>query len=116
MSGFADSQLMDVLVRMVVPMRREFGRQLDVRQFLHDVVYAQDVVTQALGSKDARLLEYARYVEQRRFGPRDVAPPTPGPAAKAAEPAAPAKAAKPASPTADELRERVMKKYTGGLR
>jgi hypothetical protein len=29
--SFGDSQILDYVVRMVVPMRREFGRQLDVR-------------------------------------------------------------------------------------
>jgi hypothetical protein len=115
-SGFgadgADSQLMNYLVRMVVPMRREFGRSLDVGQFLHDVVYAREVLDEALRSKDSRLLEYARYVQTRLHGPRSAN------AAVAAAPVeAPAKVAAPtSSPTAEEMRARIMKKYTDGLR
>jgi hypothetical protein len=123
----ADSQLMNYLVRMVVPMRREFGRQLNVGQFLHDVTYAREVLDEALRSKDARLLEYARYVEMRLNGPRIAA-------AAAAPVVAPAVADKPeaveraeraerptpaagaAASNAEEMRARIMKKYTDGLR
>ena len=66
-----NSELMNYLVRMVVPMRREFGRQLDVRHFLHDLAYARDVIQQALTSQDARLLQYAKYVEEHHLGPRN---------------------------------------------
>jgi hypothetical protein len=126
-----DSQIMNTLVRMVVPMRREFGRQLDVRQFLHDFAYAREVLEQALGSNDPRLLEYARYVEKRLHGPRIADTPAVAPAAAvpaspmaaapaiaAAKPApAPAPAATDANgASAEELRARVLRKYTGGLR
>src|SRR4029453_6640576 len=67
----SNSELMNYLVRMVVPMRREFGRSLDVRHFLHDLEYARDVIQQALTSQDARLLQYAKYVEQHHLGPRN---------------------------------------------
>ncbi len=36
----ADSQLMTWLVRMVVPMRREYGLTLDLQQFVQDRGYA----------------------------------------------------------------------------
>lgn len=119
-----DSQLMNTLVRMVVPLRREFGRQLDVRQFLHDFAYAREVLDEALSSKDSRLLEYARYVQTRLSGPRIAsAAPAPSPAVaekrapEAAKPAAsPAAPAAPAAPTAEEMRAMIMKKYTDGLR
>lgn len=116
-----DSQIMNTLVRMVVPMRREFGRALDVRQFLHDFAYAREVLEQALGSSDPRLLEYARYVEQRLHGPRIADSPAPAPAAAplGVAPAAPSvpAASTPAGPAqADDLRARVLRKYTGGLR
>ncbi len=32
-----EQEVLNTVVRMVVPMRREFGRQLDVRHFLHDL-------------------------------------------------------------------------------
>jgi hypothetical protein len=113
-----DSQLMNYLVRMVVPLRREFGRSLDVAQFLHDFAYAKEVIDQALGSQDSRLREYALYVQQRYHGPR-VAD-SPSPAAVAAKVAAAAPV--PAAPVQDtaaeeaELRAKMLKKYTSGLR
>jgi len=116
-----DSQLMNTLVRMVVPLKREFGRSLNVGQFLHDVTYASEVLDVALRSRDPRLLEYARYVEQRLHGAR-VADLAPSASAVPARPAAvptPAVTAAPAPAAAaseDELRARVLKKYTSGLR
>lgn len=115
-----DSQLMNYVVRMVVPMRREFGRQLDVRQFLHDFAYARTVLDEALRSQDPRLLEYAQYVARRMHGPRiadsATAPAAPAAAAAPAAPEAPPVPAPAGSPSADELRARVLKKYTTGLR
>jgi CRISPR/Cas system endoribonuclease Cas6 (RAMP superfamily) len=116
----SDSELMNYLVRMVVPMRREFGRQLDVRHFLHDLEYARDVIQQALTSQDARLLQYAKYVEQHHLGPRNASNAAPA-AAQAEKPAVPTPTEKvevplSANPTAEEMRERVLRKYTSGLR
>jgi len=116
------SDLMNYLVRMVVPMRREFGRQLDVRHFLHDLEYAREVIQQALTSQDARLLQYAKYVDDHHLGPRNASN---APASRTAEPAAapdtatphvPNEVAPSANPTAAEMRERVLRKYTSGLR
>jgi hypothetical protein len=123
-----ENNLVNYVVRMVVPMRREFGRRVDVQAFLHDVEYAREVLQEALQSQDARLREYAVYVEKLLHGPR-TAPVLPKPHAPAA-PAAPAPAAStaapptvpgaPAAPAAGseeaELRARIMKKYTSGLR
>jgi hypothetical protein len=116
-----NSDLMNYLVRMVVPMRREFGRQLDVRHFLHDLEYAREVVREALTSQDPRLLQYAQYVGDHHLGPRNASNPSPArpnAAAKAAEPAAagPPAAGEPTNLTAAEMRERVLRKYTSGLR
>jgi hypothetical protein len=113
-----DSQIMNYVVRMVVPMRREFGRQLDVGQFLHDVIYAREVLDEALRSRDTRLQEYARVVETRLLGPRAAsATPVPAKAVAAEPPAEIAKRAPAAAgPSAEELRARIMKKYTDGLR
>jgi hypothetical protein len=116
-----DSEIMNYLVRMVVPMRREFGRKLDVGQFMHDFKYAAEVLEQARASADPRLREYGLYVEKRMHGARiaDSTPPapSPAPAAKTATPApAPAPAPAADKATEDELRARVMKKYTSGLR
>lgn len=121
MSADDHSQIMNYLVRMIVPLRREFGRNLDVGQFLHDLSYAREVIDQALGSQDPRLREYASYVQQRHHGPRVADSPAP-PAAQAA--AATADSTKPGvgvgegGLAADEaaLKARMLKKYTSGLR
>ncbi|MBC7955089.1 MAG: hypothetical protein H7Y33_04345, partial [Cytophagales bacterium] len=60
-----NSHLMNYLVRMITQLRREFGRSLDVTQFLHDFTCAREVMEQALSSQDPRLREYATYVQQR---------------------------------------------------
>jgi len=117
----SNSELMNYLVRMVVPMRREFGRSLDVRHFLHDLEYARDVIQQALTSQDARLLQYAKYVDEHHLGPRNASNAAPAPTAdKAADkPAATVEKVEvplSANPTAEEMRERVLRKYTSGLR
>jgi hypothetical protein len=112
-----DTQLMNYLVRMVVPLRREFGRQLNVGQFMHDFTYAREVLDEALNSQDPRLLEYARYVEKRLHGPRIADTPAPPPARSAPDSRLDTPTPTPAaSPTEEELRARVLKKYTGGLR
>ena len=120
-----DNEILNYLVRMVVPMRREFGRKLDIGQFMHDFQYATEVLEQARASADPRLREYALYVEKRVHGARiaDSTPAAPTPApAPATKSDVPAAASTPApSPAADkateeELRARVLKKYTSGLR
>lgn len=145
-----DSKILNYVIRMVVPMRREFGRELNVQHFLHDFSYARTVLAEALSSQDARLRQYAEYVQAMMLGPRVGAPaaPTPlppsAPAARASDawpstaPAglgsAPATAQPPASappqaPTPgstsvasvplspeEELKARILKKYTSGLR
>ena len=122
MSADDDSQLMNYLVRMIVPLRREFGRALDVRQFLHDFAYAREVMDQALGSQDPRLREYANYVAQRYHGPHVADSPAAVPggvAAQAAKPALPPSTPAPARSVEEEeaeLKARMMKKYTDGLR
>ena len=123
-------KVMNTLLRMIVPMRREFGVNLDVKHFLHDLDYRQDVIAQALKSQDTRLRDYAQYVDKLLAGPRMAAqPPTPPAAAAAAANssppsiiesmfpanAAPSTQAEPKSKE-DELREQILRKYTTGLR
>ena len=123
------SKVMNTLLRMIVPMRREFGRNLDVKHFLHDLEYRQGVISQAMQSQDLRLREYAQYVETLMAGPRAAArAPTPPVATENAE-----KAPAPAQPSIidsmfppstqaepnskeEELRDQIMRKYTSGLR
>jgi hypothetical protein len=123
-----DSKIVNYLVRMVVPLRREFGQHLDVQHFLHDLEYAQDVLQKALSSQDSRLREYGEYVSKLRLGPRlgepsDIPIPMPKTANKtpsiapAQAPAASfAQSTSTSELTEEELRARIMKKYTSGLR
>lgn len=118
---------MNTLLRMVVPIRREFGRSLDVQTFLHDLAYRKEIIEQALQSQDTRLRDYARYVEQLLGSPRTASnPPAPPKAGALAAPAsvienafasteAPSTIIEPKS-REDELREQILRKYTTGLR
>ena len=116
-----DSDIMNYVVRMVIPLKREFGRVLDVNEFLASRPYAIEVIQQALLSKDERLREYAAYVQGKLFGPRNSGPTgvqAPATAAKASAPAA-TPVAEPAaapSPTDEELRAKMLSKYRSGLR
>lgn len=116
-----DAGVLNYVIRMVVPMRREFGRSLDVQLFMRDADYARSVLEEAAASGDARLREHADYVRRRMGGARDANPPprSAGTPADVQGTAAPNAAnAQPASgePTEDELRARMLKKYTSGLR
>jgi hypothetical protein len=118
---------MNTLLRMVVPIRREFGRNLDVQHFLHDLEYRQDIISQSLQSQDTRLRDYAKYVEQLLGSPRTASNPPAPPSAKPGEAAAsvvekafasteaPSTIVEPKS-REDELRDQIMRKYTTGLR
>jgi hypothetical protein len=64
----ADTPLINVLVRMVVPMRREFGCVIDIQQIRTDASYARDVVQQAMTSQVERLREYAKIVDHHLQG------------------------------------------------
>lgn len=113
---------------MIGPIRREFGRNLDVKTILHDLDYRQEIIAQALQSQDTRLREYAAYMQQLLGGPRTAsAPPSPPRAAAADEartsviesafPSTELPSTQPV-PTSreDELRAQIMRKYTTGLR
>jgi hypothetical protein len=121
-----DSDILNHVMRMVIPMRREHNRSLEVRQFMHDVAYAKEIIDQALASKDVRLQEYGAYLSNKMFGPRNNALPQSLPSSQstAASPAA-APAVTPAAslaPTPAEeeseaaMRARMMAKYKTGLR
>ena len=66
-----DSELMGYVVRMVIPLRREFGRVLNVSDFFENQTYAVEVIDEALTSQNERLQNYANYVQGRLFGPRN---------------------------------------------
>lgn len=123
-----DSDILNHVMRMVIPMRREYNRSLEVRQFMHDLSYAKEIIDQALASKDMRLVENAAYLSNKMFGPRNAAEVSAAIAAAKAKaagvPAPPAAAATPSvpPPTPDEeeseaaMRARMMAKYKSGLR
>ena len=120
---FVDSDLMNYVVRMVIPMRREFSRSLDVSHFLHDFSYAKEIIEQAKASNDARLREYAAHLDSKMFGPRNADKPAvtkekSAPPASAPSSAANAKPESSASqePTEAEMRAKMMAKYKSGLR
>jgi hypothetical protein len=130
--------MLNYVIRMVVPMKREFGESLDVQQFMRDASYSKRILAQARTSQDQRLRDYAEYVSRHLLSPRDTSASSaaatktvmpvaakslhsPGPDAAAAASPAPrsAPAAAPAvggEPTAEELRARMLRKYTSGLR
>ena len=62
-SSFLAGDEMKVAVRMVTPLRREFGRTLDVSLFLHNPVYAQQMIDLAKSSRDMRLRGYAAFLD-----------------------------------------------------
>jgi hypothetical protein len=115
MSNERDAVVLNFVIRMVVPMKREFGLSLDVQQFMHDQGYARGVLDQALTSRDQRLRDYAENVQRHLYGARDTAGPLPAPAAAAAAPAAAAPAPEGEVSEA-ELRARMLRRYTTGLR
>lgn len=83
-----NAQVLDAVVRMVVPMRREFGCSVDVQAFMRDASYAQQVLGQALTSQVQRLRRYAE-VAQGHLWPMQAAADVPT-AAAAPAPKAPA--------------------------
>lgn len=121
-----NSAVLNFVIRMVVPMRREFGRSLDVQQFMRDAAYAQAVLEQARTSRDQRLLDYADYVSRHLGGAREVdaplgsaesaKPPLPLPLPPTAGPGVSGAAGSATSATEAEMRAQMLRKYTSGLR
>ncbi len=74
MSSPFHSDMQNTLVRMVVPMRREFGCALDVQQMRSDRAYAESIVAQALTSQVQSLRDCARLVGGHLKGAQAAAP------------------------------------------
>ncbi len=114
-----DPDLMSYVVRMVIPIKREFGRSVDVHQFLHDLPYAREVIELALSSNDLRLNSYAEYVQTKMFGARGtnsaVAPVAPPPATGATSNVSP-QAPDPNAPPDNTSKNAAMEKYKTRLR
>jgi arylsulfatase A-like enzyme len=99
-------------IRMVIPLRREFGCSLDVQHFLHDFAYAHEILEKAKASRDERLRDCAAYLESKMLGPRNAHPHPP-----LARPATGDAASHPEhAETEEELRAKMMSKYRNGLR
>lgn len=113
------SSLMNTALRMVIPLKREFDRSLDVQHFLDNPAYAREVIEQALNSQNPRLRQYAVYMSDhllgRRNGPdRMLARTDATPTAAAPTPAA---TTSPAVTSAEAAaRQQVLDKYRTGLR
>lgn len=118
----ADGGLMNIALRMVIPMRREFGRALDVQHFLHDFAYAQEVLTEARTSQNPKLREYAQYLDGKLLGPRNASAPAPAVSERIASLTADAptasksETAQTEQQTDDEARQLMLAKYRSGLR
>lgn len=115
---FTDSDMMGHAIRMIIPLKREFGVALDVPHFLHDFAYAKEMLDVALRSQDTRLRDNAAYLESKMFGPRNssakakVSSPAPIPESNAAA----AEEEKNIQLTEAEQRARMLSKYKTGLR
>jgi hypothetical protein len=119
-AAFGDSGIMNYALRMVIPMKREFGRSIDVQHFLHDFAYAKEVLDEARQSQNPKLREYAEYLDSRMMGPRHVAPRAP-----AARQASSSENVLSSSTSSDhqatlndeeEAKQLVLAKYRAGLR
>lgn len=113
-----DGQIINYLVRMVVPMRREFGRNLDVEHFLHDGAYAREVLQHARSSRDQRLRDYAAHLEKAlgHEGDAMTADDATVPADLHTHAATPPAGAVEADTQEEALRASMLKKYVSGLR
>jgi len=107
----------------VIPMRREFGRALDVQHLLHNPAYARDVLGEACNSRNPKLREYAEYLSGKLLGPRTSSSPAPAVTQRLTSRAdAKAAADKMASDKVDdvsdeeEAKQLMLAKYRSGLR
>src|SRR5262245_5204574 len=102
------SEIIDHIVRMVVPVRREFGKSINVTRMLDDTVYAQSAFDLVLASQNEQLRKQASYLQTAILGPRNAT------AAQVAH----ARTAPPTTESEDARRARAetMGKYRSGLR
>lgn len=69
MSNFS-SDVFARAMRLVVPMRREFRKNIDVQSFLYDLTYAKEVLDLAGSSQNEKVKENAEYLGRMVFGLR----------------------------------------------
>ena len=108
--------LMNYALRMVIPIKREFGRSLDVQHFLHDLAYAKEVLDEARQSQNPKLREYAEYLNSHLLGPRNASAPAPGVSQRLAAGTTSAKASDVPGKAAQAARRLMLAKYRSGLR
>lgn len=65
MNPAPDSELLNVLIRLMTPFRRQFQQILEVHRFLIDEDYAQEVVDQLLTADDPRIVGLAQVLCER---------------------------------------------------
>jgi hypothetical protein len=126
-----DSDVVNNVMRLVIPMRREFSISLDLQRFMRDATYAKEVIEKALASSDAKLRERADYLRGKIFGVRAEVTVKPvslmSASVPVSVPSAPVVIASVASvepvavPVSEEeseaaMRARMMSKYKTGLR
>lgn len=119
-SRSSGESLMNYALRMVIPIKREFGRSLDVQHFLHDLAYAKEVLDEARQSQNPKLREYAEYLNSHMLGPRHAAAPSPAVSQRIAADRTPPAAAASEGGTGlsaeEEAKRLMLAKYRSGLR
>lgn len=60
-----DGELLNVLIRLMTPFRRQFRQSLDVNRFLADSAYAESVVEQLVNTEDPRILGAVHFLRER---------------------------------------------------
>lgn len=110
------SELITLVMRMVVPLRHEFGKAINVERVLDDKAYALSVIELAHTSNSEQLRRYGEYLAAMIMGPRATAafPPATAAAPQAVPAAMPA--AEAPDPEFELLLAGRMGKYRGGLR
>ena len=63
MDAFEYAALQNAIVRLVVPIRREFGVAIDVPRMCHNIDYAEFAVSLARNSESPLLQERAEFIE-----------------------------------------------------
>ena len=67
MSNFS-SDVFACAMQLVVPMRREFRKSIDVQNFLYDLTYAKEVLDLAGSSRNEKVKENAEHLGRMVFG------------------------------------------------
>jgi hypothetical protein len=101
-----------IAMSLVVPLRHEFRRSVDVALLLKDSAYARSIIDLANTSQNQELRHKAARLDAMIFGPRGVAVSVP----VAPAPHETAMSQAPDDENLDELRKEAMKRYQGGLR